>query len=94
VQLWLVAASDGCSDAAVPFRSEHRSDALLTLRHQAGLRDDIRKDRRSIAVTEFTVQHPRSYQPLVALVVASVSHKVSAGSQGKSTRSLRSFVVA
>jgi hypothetical protein len=29
---------------------------ILLPRHQAGLRDDITKDRRSIAVTEFTVQ--------------------------------------
>jgi hypothetical protein len=89
VQFWLVA--DGRSDAAVPFQSERSSDdALLTLHHQAGLRDDIRRDGRSIAVTEFTFQHPCSYQP----VVASVSPKVSPGSQGKSTSSSRSFVVA
>jgi hypothetical protein len=30
---------------------------ILLPRHQAGLRDDIRKDRRSIAVTELTRTH-------------------------------------
>jgi hypothetical protein len=66
--------------------AETISRMILLPRYQAGLRDDIRKDRRSIAVTEFMVQHPRTCQPLEV--------SVSPGSQGKLNRPLRSFVVA
>ena len=54
-------------------------------RRRAGLRDDIRKDRRSIAVTEFTsgILAHTEYQLLVT--------SASPGSQGKSNPSLRSF---
>jgi hypothetical protein len=74
-----------------PWRSKclQRPSARMILlpRYQAGLRDDIRRDRRSIAaLTEFTAQHPRTCQPLVA--------SISPGSQGKSNRPLRSLVVA
>ena len=55
-------------------------------RYQAGIRDDIRKARRSIVVTEFTSSIPTPTKPLVA--------SVSPGSQRKSNISSRSFVMA
>jgi len=58
-------------------------------RYQAGLHDDIRNDGQSIPVTEFTssILAPTNRSgPLMA--------SVSPGPQGKSNRSLRSFVMA
>jgi hypothetical protein len=66
------------------------AETTASPRYQAGLRDDIRKDGRSIAVVEFT-------SSILAHTVPT-THGIglarTAGSQGKSNRSLGIFVVA